>query len=57
MDTYWVPAVNNLGTLGRWAFAELTEMYQIESDFKAKVARAFDEMIGRAGGVPPALSA
>ncbi|MDO8474823.1 MAG: DEAD/DEAH box helicase family protein [Candidatus Rokubacteria bacterium] len=57
MDTYWVPAVNNLGTLGRWAFAELTEIYQIESDFKAKVESAFDEMIARAGGVPPAFSA
>jgi len=49
MDTYWVPAVNNMGTLGRWAFAELTEIYQIESDFKAKVASAFDEMIVRVG--------
>ena len=52
MDTYWVPAVNNLGTLGRWAFAELTEIYQIESDFKAKVERAFDEMIGRVATAP-----
>jgi type III restriction enzyme len=57
MDTYWVPAVNNLGTLGRWAFAEFTEIYQIESDFEAEVASAFDEMIARAGGVPPAFSA
>lgn len=39
------------------AFADLTEIYQIESDLKAKVASAFDEMIARAGGVPPALSA
>ena len=37
MDTYWVPGVNHLGTYGRWAFAEFTEVYQIESDFKAKV--------------------
>ncbi len=57
MDTYWVPAVNNLRTVGRWAFAELTEVYRIESDFEAKVARAFDEMIARAGGVLPAVSA
>jgi type III restriction enzyme len=56
MDTDWVPAVNNLGTLGRWAFAELTEIYQIESDFEAKVASAFNGMIARAGGGPPALS-
>jgi len=57
MDTYWVPGVNNLGTLGRWAFAELTEIYQIESDFAAKVESAFSEMIERAGGVSPALLA
>ena len=57
MDTYWVPAVNNMGTLGRWAFAELTEIYQIESDFEAKVASAFDEMIVRVGAAPaPAIS-
>ena len=57
MDTYWVPAVNNMGTLGRWAFAELTEIYQIESDFEAKVASAFDEMIARVGVAPaPAIS-
>ncbi len=57
MDTYWVPGVNNLRTLGRWAFAELTEIYQIESDFKAKVEREFDAMIERAGGAPAAVSA
>ena len=45
MDTYWVPGVNHLGTHGRWAFAEFTEIYQIESAFEAKVAGAFDKMI------------
>ncbi len=28
MDTYWVPGVNNLESFGRWAFAELTDVYQ-----------------------------
>ncbi len=45
MDTYWVPGVNNLGSFGRWAFAEFTEVYQIESDFKARVESEFDKMI------------
>lgn len=45
MDTYWVPGVNNLGSYGRWAFAEFTEMYQIESDFEAKVKSEFSKMI------------
>ena len=56
MDAYWVPGVNNLGTLGRWAVAELTEIYQIESDFAAKVESAFNEMLERAAGTPAALS-
>ncbi len=45
MDTYWVPGVNNLGTYGRWAFAEFTEVYQIEADFAKKVEAEFDRMI------------
>ncbi|MBF0566618.1 MAG: restriction endonuclease, partial [Nitrospirae bacterium] len=45
MDTYWVPGVNNIGKYGRWAFAEFTEVYQIEADFKAKVESEFYKMI------------
>ncbi len=45
METYWVPGVNNLGTHGRWAFAELTEVYQIEADFKAKVRAEFSDLM------------
>ena len=45
MDTYWVPGVNNDGRYGRWAFTEFTEVYQIESDFKAKVEAEFNKMI------------
>ena len=45
METYWVPGVNNIGTYGRWEFAEFTEMYQIESDFKEKVENEFNKMI------------
>ena len=45
MDTYWVPGVNHLGCYGRWAFAEYTEMYEIESDFKAKVEAQFNQLI------------
>jgi type III restriction enzyme len=45
METYWIPGVNNLRTYGRWAFAEFTEVYQIETDFAAKVESEFDSMI------------
>jgi type III restriction enzyme len=52
MDTYWVPGVNHLATYGRWAFAEFTEVYQIESDFKAKVEGEFNKMIASATAQP-----
>lgn len=45
MENYWVPGVNNLGTYGRWAFAEFTEVYQIEADFEAKVANEFNKIV------------
>ncbi len=45
MDTYWVPGVNHHGCYGRWAFAEFTDVYEIQSDFKAKVEEAFNGMI------------
>src|SRR5579862_6659671 len=31
MESSWVPGVNNLGTFGRWAFAEFTEVFEIEA--------------------------
>jgi type III restriction enzyme len=45
METYWGPGVNNLGHYGRRAFAELTDVYQMQADFEIKVATAFNEMI------------
>jgi type III restriction enzyme len=52
METYWVPGVNNLKTYGRWAFAEFTEVYQIESDFNTKVQSKFNEMIAALASQP-----
>jgi type III restriction enzyme len=37
--------VNHLGSYGRWAFAEFTEVYQIESEFEQKVEAHFEQMI------------
>jgi type III restriction enzyme len=51
MDTYWIPGVNNLLTYGRWAFAEFTVVYQIETDFNAKVAAEFDKMLANVSQV------
>ena len=47
MDTDWVPGVNHLGTYGRWAFAEFTDIWEIEADFKAKVEAKFGKMVNR----------
>ena len=48
MDTYWIPGVNNLGSYGRWVFAEFCEVYQIASDFQAKVENEFNAMLEQA---------
>jgi type III restriction enzyme len=48
MEVYWVPGVNRLKTYGRWAFAEFTDIYMIEADFKAKVEAEFNKMIAAA---------
>ena len=45
MATQWVPGVNNLGTFGRWAFAEFRDVYEIEKAF----AKLVEEAIGASG--------
>jgi type III restriction enzyme len=45
MDTYWVPGVNHLKSLGRWAFAEFGDVYQMQQDFAQQVEAAFQHMI------------
>lgn len=42
--------LNNLKTHGRWSFAEFTEVYQIEADFKAKVESRFNKMLAAIAG-------
>lgn len=43
METYWVPGVNNHRNYGRWAFAEFTEVFQIESEFNKMI----DDITGK----------
>jgi type III restriction enzyme len=57
METYWVPGVNNLGTYGRWAFAEFTDVYTIGSELADEVERAFEAMLERVGAGGPAGAA
>ena len=46
-EEYWVRGVNNDGRYGRWAFAEMTDVYEIESDFEERVESEFDSLIDR----------
>lgn len=48
MGTYWIPGVNNLGRFGRWAFAEFTDIYEMEVDFAAKLEDELNKIIDRA---------
>ena len=47
METYWIPGVNNLGTYGRWAFAEFTEVYAIQSDFEDRVEAELNRLMNQ----------
>ncbi|MEX1254130.1 MAG: DEAD/DEAH box helicase family protein [Dehalococcoidia bacterium] len=52
MDTYWVPGVNNLGTYGRWAFAEFRDVYAIKADFAEQVESEFNDIIRSVAATP-----
>jgi type III restriction enzyme len=39
MRNYWIPGVNNLAFYGRWAFAEFTDAFEIQSDFDNLIAQ------------------
>jgi len=45
MQTYWVPGVNRLEQVGRWAFAEFTDVWEMQDDFEKEVAGKFEELI------------
>jgi type III restriction enzyme len=53
MNTYWVPGVNYLGTSGRWAFEEFTEVSRMEADFAAKVESEFERVVQSARAARP----
>lgn len=54
MDSYWIPGVNHLGTYGRWAFAEFTDVWEMGADFEKEVESRFGEMVERALETEPA---
>lgn len=46
-DVYWIPGVNNSGRYGRWAFAEFTDVYEIEEDFEQKIEAEFSNLMDK----------
>ncbi len=46
-----MPGVNHLGSHGRWAFAEFTDVYATQDDFAEKIEVDFDQMIAAVAGV------
>ena len=43
MEIYWVPGVNNHKQYGRWAFAEFTEVYEIEKEFNKLISEVLSK--------------
>ena len=56
MDTCWVPGVNHLGSYGRWAFAEFTDVWAMQDEFEAELEAHFGRMIETAAGAAPAMA-
>ena len=52
METYWVPGVNHLGAYGRWAFAEFTDVYLIQSEFEKEIESRFSALVESAAAQP-----
>jgi hypothetical protein len=42
---YGYPGINNLGNYGRWAFAEFTDTYLMQSAFAEKIEAEFNRVI------------
>ena len=57
MDSYWVPGVNNLGSFGRWAFAEFRDVLEMRSDFDNALRIHLDHVIRFVSGDPVAVAA
>ncbi len=55
MDTYWVPGVNNYRAYGRWAFAELIDVFEMEAAFNRLVEQFRAAAIARQKGRANAL--
>jgi type III restriction enzyme len=48
METRWVPGVNRSGQHGRWAFAEYSSIYTLESEFERLIESYLNQVIEQA---------
>jgi type III restriction enzyme len=55
MHQKWVRGVNNLGTFGRWAFEEFSDVFEMQKEFAALIDRAVEtngaQLLKEASGV------
>lgn len=47
MEAYWIPGVNNLRSHGRWAFAELRDIYTLEADLDAAIRSELEKILAQ----------
>ena len=47
MESYWIPGVNNLLSHGRWAFAELRDIYTLETDLDAAIRSELEKILAQ----------
>jgi type III restriction enzyme len=47
MENYWIPGVNNLRSHGRWAFAELRDIYTLEADLDAAIRSELEKILAQ----------
>ncbi len=47
MRAYWIPGVNNLKKFGRWAFAEFTQPFSMDSDLSDTIAASISTSLAK----------
>ena len=46
--SFWVPAVNNDGRFGRWAYAEFTDVWMMETELDVLLSRMINDLVNNA---------
>jgi type III restriction enzyme len=43
MRQQWIRGVNNLGSIGRWAFAEFNDVFEMQKEFGVLIDRVVEK--------------